>query len=409
MNDKAAERLLSGRAWDDYCETLRNTGHIIEQFGDEVTELDKTEWYRFLTRYIRMGLEHYVECSEPTRPRFHHMTWRQSINFTSPLQDHLFADFVDGSADYVIEGNKGTLPYFVIASLKFDGPADFAARDWAALGAKGLKIFDPAMLKTQGAIQSSQIRFDETGGFRIIVSQHKPTNGEDWLPMTADSSMLLTRGVYEKQEGTTPATMRIARLDQAKPRPIDAAYLSGALAKAAQMTLAYAELTRRWWQDNLATRLNSVRFSESLYLSNGGVQDDRFHGFGAWARAADETLVVKFTPIPCDFWTFQLCNIWQENFDNYEEGQGYVYKEGVKLEADGSVLMIIADSDPGCGGNWIDPYGHTHGGWSFRLIKTYGKLPPPVYAWRAKTEDLRRNGLGVLKSQEAIVSGGVVD
>src|SRR4029453_14295012 len=102
------------------------------------------------------------------------MTWRQSINFTSPLQDHLFADFVDGSADYVIEGNKGTLPYFVIASLEFEARADFAERDWAALGADGLKAFDPAMLKTRGAIQSSQIRFDAQGNFRVIVSRDKP-------------------------------------------------------------------------------------------------------------------------------------------------------------------------------------------------------------------------------------------
>ena len=68
MTAKAAERLLSGRAWDDYCETLRRTGKMIDQFDDSVTDLDRTEWDRFLTRYARMGFEHYVECSEPTRP-----------------------------------------------------------------------------------------------------------------------------------------------------------------------------------------------------------------------------------------------------------------------------------------------------------------------------------------------------
>jgi hypothetical protein len=408
VSTRAAERLLSGRAWDDFCESLRKTGHMIEKFGDGVTELDRTEWYRFLTRYVRMGFEHYVECSEPTRPRFHEMTWRQSINFTSPLQDHLFADFVDGAADYIIEGNRGTLPYFVIASLEHDAPADFAAQDWAARGVHGLKELNPALLKTRGAIQSTQIRFDAQGNFRLIVSQNKPASGEDWLPITAGSSMLLMRGVYAKRAGTVPARMRIARLDNAKPQPIDPAFLSAALAKAAQMTLAYAELARGWWQDNLATRPNSVRFDEALYLSNGGVQDDRFHGFGAWAREADEALIVKFTPIHCDFWTFQLCNIWQENFDNYEEGQGYVYKDGAKLEADGSVLLIVADSDPGCGGTWIDPYGHTHGGWSFRLIKTYGKLPPPVFTWKVKLANLKRDGLAAMESQQPIVSGGVV-
>jgi hypothetical protein len=407
--DAAADQLLSGRAWDDFCETLRETGKLIDQFGDDVTDLDRTEWYRFLSRYVRMGLERYVECSEPTRPRFRDMTWRQSINFTSPLQDHLFADFVDGSADYVIEGNIGTLPYFVIASLRFNAPADFASRDWAPLGPDGLEQFDPAMVTTSGAIQSSEITFDADGDFRVVVSKERPADGSDWLPITPETSLLLVRGVYRNRAGTVPATMRIARLDDAAPEPIGPAFLSGALAKTGQATLAYAELARRWWQDNLATRPNTVEFSESLYMSNGGVQDDRFHGFGAWERAADEAVVVRFAPIKCDFWTFQLCNIWQENFDNYEDGQGYVYQDGVTLEADGSVLMVIADRDPGCGGTWIDPYGHTHGGWSFRLIKTYGKPPPPVHTWKVRVEDLERHGLAALDGREPLVSGGIVD
>ncbi|MEY4720430.1 MAG: hypothetical protein RIQ46_155 [Pseudomonadota bacterium] len=407
MTKKAAERTLSGRAWDDFCETLKQTGRMIDQFGDGVTELDRTEWYRFLSRYVRMGFEHYVECSEPTRPRVHEMTWRQTINFTSPLQDHFFADFPDGSADYVITGNRGAIPYFVIASLAFDGPADFAERDWAAAGVAGLKEFNTALLKTQGAIESGAISFDEAGNFRVVVSREKPADGSDWLRSTSDTTMLLCRAVYARREGTTPMTMRIERLDGAPPQPIDAAFLSGALAKAGQMTLAYAELARSWWQDNLSERPNTVRFDEALYMSNGGVQDDRFHGFGAWECTAGEALVVRFTPIECDFWTFQFCNIWQENFDNYEEGQGYLYKGSPRL-GDGDVTMIVSHRDPGVGGIWIDPYGHTHGGWSFRLIKTRGQLPPAVRTWKVDLDDLEREGLGLLGRLEPLVSGGVV-
>ena len=74
-NEESAQRLLSGRAWEDYCEVLKVAGRAIERFGDEPTALDRAEWYRFLTRLTRNGLERFVENCEPERPR--------------PLSDHI--------------------------------------------------------------------------------------------------------------------------------------------------------------------------------------------------------------------------------------------------------------------------------------------------------------------------------
>ena len=80
----------------------------------------------------------------------------------------------------------------------------------------------------------------------------------------------------------------------------------------------------------------------------------------------------------------------------------------ISMASNGSILLIVADTDPGCGGIWIDPYGHTHGGWSFRLIKTYGKPPPPVFVWKVKLAELKSDGLAVIESRQPIISGGVV-
>ena len=153
--------------------------------------------------------------------------------------------------------------------------------------------------------------------------------------------------------------MRIARLDGALPRPVTPSDMADALAKSGQVVLAYAELVRRWWQDNLGKRPNRIRFSRAVYLSNGGVPD-RHHGFGTWECGADEALVLRFTPTPCDYWIFQLCTIWQENLDNYEDGGGYVQKYRAAYEPDGSVIVVVAAEDPGIGGNHVDPFGHRH-------------------------------------------------
>ena len=404
---RAAERLRSGRAWEDFCDHLRNAGRVIGRFGDEIDDLDRAEWYRFVTRLTRCGFERYMENSEPNRPRLRNAQWRLGVNFQSPDQDHLVAEFIDGSHDYRITGNRGTIPYFVMASWRGDQPADLGAHDWAGKGLEGLKEFDLAQVRTTAFLQSDNIHFDADGNFTVIVSQKKPEDGSDWLPITEDCVGLLIRTVYHLREETVAPVMHIERLDGAQPRPIRPAEMSEGLAKAAQFAFGYAELVRSWWQDNLGKRPNRMRFSRAVYLSNGGVPD-RHHGFGTWECQPDEALVVQFTPTPCDYWIFQLCNIWQENLDTYEDGGGHVQKYRATYEADGSVRIVISAEDPGIGGNWLDTFGHVHGGWSLRLIKIEGE-PPAVTVHRLPLSRLKEEGLAALNSVEPIVSGEVTE
>jgi hypothetical protein len=407
LNEDAARRLLEGRAWEDFCEVLKVAGRAIERFGDEPTALDRAEWYRFLTRLTRNGFERYVENCDPQRPRLRDAPWRQSINFQSPDQDHLLAEFVDGSHGYRIHGNRGTAPYFVMASWSAVQPADAGAHDWAARGFAGLKDCNPALLRTTAMLQSQAIDFDADGNFSVQVSRAPPPGGRNWLKIEPDCVGLLIRVVYHDRSRERAPTMSIERLDRPAPEPLRPDHLSTQIAKSGQLVLAYLELVRSWWQDNLSKRPNCIRFSRALYLSNGGVPD-RHHGFGTWRKAADEALVLRFTPPPCDYWIFQLCNLWQENLDNYEDGQGHVTKFRSRLEADGSVWVVIADRDPKIGGNWIDPGGHVHGGMSLRLILT-DSAPPPVTAYLVPLEELRTRGRDALSPARALQSGEVSD
>lgn len=406
-NPQSAQRLLTGRAWEDYCEVLRLAGRAIERFGDEPTELDRAEWYRFLTRLTRNGLERFVENCEPRRPRLRDAPWRQSINFQSPDQDHLLAEFIDGSHAYRIRGTRGTAPYFVMASWSARQPADAGASNWAPRGFAGLKDCNPALLRTTAMLQSQSIDFDAQGNFEVLVSREAPAGGGNWLKIEADCVGLLIRIVYHDRSKELAPSMHIERVDHPAPVPLAADHLSTQLAKSGQLVLGYLELVRSWWQDNLAKRPNSIRFSRALYLSNGGVPD-RHHGFGTWQKAADEALVLRFTPPQCDYWIFQLCNMWQENFDNYEDGQGHVTKFRCVLEADASVWIVIAERDPGIGGNWLDPGGHVHGGMSLRLILTQSP-PPRVSAQLLPLAALERGGRAALTGVARIESGEVTD
>jgi hypothetical protein len=397
----AADRLLSGQAWEDFCDELRLAGRYIDRFGSLPTDLDRAEWYRFVSRLARNGLERFVENCEANRPRLREPSWRTSINVTSPDQDHLLLEF-DEAADYRVTGNRGTIPYFVAVAWTGAIPKDFGAQNWAPRGAEGLKEFDPAVLHTTAMLQSDAIKFEPNGDFEIIASQNK--HDGNWLPLQTDSVGIFIRIIYHDRAKDHPPAFRVERLDKAKPIPITPADVSRGLAKAGQDVFGNVEITRAWWQDNLGERLNRIRFSRSTYLNFGGVGDRQF-GFGAWKKPADAALVLEFTPPECDFWIFQLCNLWQENLDDYEEGQGYVTKFNARYEPDGSIRVIVAEASPGIGGNWVNSYGHTQGVMGLRLIKTTGV--PSVTSYLMPLQTLRQGGWESLKRQTPMVSGEV--
>jgi hypothetical protein len=404
----ARERLLSGQAWDDFCDTLKVAGRHIASVDGPLSDLDRAEWYRFMTRLARSSMERLIENAEPTRPRLRDMVWRQSINVQTVDQDHLMCQF-DAARDYRITGTRGTIPYFVMAVLTCPAPDTPGAEDWAAQGIAGLDRFDPSNLKTTGFLHSGQMTVAADGTFEVILSQDDPGPGANWLRLTPETNCILIRLVWADRTRETAPDMVIARADHATPQPVTPALIADGLAWTGQAVLGYAELVRNWWQGsqgNFAARLNRLDYSRAQYLSNGGVPD-RHVAFGGWEKAPDEALVLHFTPPPCEYWNFQLCNVWQENLDTFEDGNGWINNTRHVAEADGSVRVVIAESDPGIGGNWIDSYGHERGIWGLRFVQT--ERTAPVSLWRVPLADLAGRGLAALDPAAAVATGQFVD
>ena len=397
-----AQRASSGDAWRDYCRVLEIAGKLIDTIEGPLNDIDRAEWFRFLTRLMRNGAERFMENSEPERPRLRDTPWRQGINFQSPDQDHLLCEFIDGTHDYFIEGTLGTIPYFVIASWSAPMPVDAGNSDWAENGVDGLAEFNPAALRTTGFLQSNMLRTDENGKFEIIVSCNNPGEGHNWLPIEADCAGLLVRNVYHDRAGVIPPQFYIRRFDGSKPSPISLSDVSLNLARAGQTVLAYANMVCHWWRETLAASENRIVFDDEVYLSNGGVAA-RDHVFGRWSCQHDRALVIEFTPGKCEYWIFQLCNMWQENLDNYEDGDGYTQKKISKKLSDGTIRVIVAHEDPGIEGNYISPFGHTQGGMSLRLIKPQAPAPK-VVLYDVALEELKQFGLDALKTQKPVTS-----
>jgi hypothetical protein len=404
----ARQRLISGQAWDDFCDVLKAAGRHIEQVNGPLSDLDRAEWYRFMTRVARSSMERLIENGEPTRPRLRDMVWRQSINVQTVDQDHLMCQF-DEARDYRITGTRGTIPYFVMAVLTCPVPDAPGAEDWAAQGIESLKRFDPSNLKTTGFLHSGQMKVEADGTFEVILSQNDPGEGRNWIRLAPDTNCILIRLVWSDRTRETAPAMTIERMDHAAPEPLTASLMADGLAWTGQAVLGYAELVRNWWQGsqgNFAAKLNRLDYSRAQYLSNGGVPD-RHVAFGGWEKGLDEALVLEFTPPECEYWNFQLCNIWQENLDTFEDGNGWINNTRHVAEADGTVRVIISERDPGLGGNWISSYGHERGIWGLRLVLT--EQTAPVTLWRLPVARLAAEGLAALTPDSAVQTGQFVD
>ena len=86
---------------------------------------------------------------------------------------------------------------------------------------------------------------------------------------------------------------------------------------------------------------------------------------GYWSLAPDEALLVEAQPPRCEYWNFQLTNIWAECLDKRRLISRNI--ETTSYEPDGSFRLLVAHRDPGKP-NWIDTCAHRHGIMGLRWV-----------------------------------------
>ena len=58
------QRVVSGAAWDEFCDTLKAAGAAMLAPGAPRDPFNLAEGYRYLARLARAGLENYLECAD---------------------------------------------------------------------------------------------------------------------------------------------------------------------------------------------------------------------------------------------------------------------------------------------------------------------------------------------------------
>ena len=369
-SEEAARRAISGESWAEFCDVLRSTGDII--LRESTSDLERTEGFRYLTRLVRNSLERFVENSEPYRPRVLITPWRVSIAIQSPDQDHPLIE-VDGHNEYRITGTRGTVSYASFLSLASRIPDNVGAAPLTIPAESILSEFDPTAYRPTGFLTIHDLEVNADGTFEIVLSTREhPGN---WLRLEPDTTFVLIRQTFLDRATETPMTLRVERVEPEPIRPIRPQELARNLAVAAQNVVG---MTVRFigWAKQLAQRPNTLTKIDAEYRDSGGSPDHLMY-FGYWEFGPDEALVITAQLPSNDYWNFQACSWWAENFDNYEDGGGYVTKRTASVDPDGTVVIVLA-TEPVTVGNWIDVFGHRRGTMNLRIVHPDGDAVVPT-------------------------------
>ncbi len=328
------EAVLTGAAWREFCQALEKAGEVVLRETTPATPLDRAEGFRYLARLTRNALYSTIENSDADRPR---MQGLDLVKIGADNPDNVYHSApVRGTNDYVITGTRGT-----IALTTFGSKANRYAKD--------------GTMASTGELRNDDLVIDPDGTVTIHVSAtEQPGN---WLPLAADSTMIVLRESYLDRSTEVPGDYRIERVGgHPPPEPLDPKHLVRSLQRAA-LGVHGTAATFAAWTELFMTRPNELPdWGQEMFQKAGG-DPEIYYLHGYWALEPGQAWVIETEVPDAPYWNFQLSNWWMESLD-WE--RRITVNKHTAVQGDGRLTLVVAAKDPGYG-NWIDTSGHTSG------------------------------------------------
>lgn len=339
-------------AWQGFCRALEATGS--EALARTLTheEVDLAEGLRHMARMTQLALQGSLENKDATHPYL----WpaldpHRKMAGDNPQGLYLSGP-INGADTFRLRGTRGSARWVSII-VGQNGPPPF-----------GDALFLPDL----------EVAAD--GTFEVLVSSgRQPGN---WLRTTDASTGLLVRQFFATPDDVEPMGLTLENLTSGAGRPEPLA-LATAMAGLQRATGLFALMVPMMQGEMLGKGGEKNSFDTDIgdpTSTSGGVPGGNAVT-ARWALEPDEALVVRVKPPePCAYWDVQVGNGWYESFDYRHRFSGLTC-DGAHLEADGSVILVVADRDPGVA-NWLEAAGHREGHIAIRWQLTDGNLPIPA-------------------------------
>ena len=356
--DDAAQRVLDGRTWSDFCDALKRAGEVVLRPGSPLDPFDRAEGFRYLSRLTRVALESYVEFADPLFPVLRRPA-HETVKIGADNPDNYYQSAaIDGAHEYRLSGTRGTVHYL--------GFGTYA-------GSYGSK----ARRGQTGYLDAREMKIETDGSFETILSCREQP-GKNWLRMEPDTSSLIVRQTFQDRAHESIADLHLERIvadgAAAHPAPLTPAFLDRGLQAAAAYVHGTATIFADWAEGFAKAKNQLPLFDPAVAAAaHGDPNIVYYHGY--FELEPDEAFVIDLVPPRCEYWNFQLNNHWMESLD-YRWHTIALNHFGARAKPDGSVRLVVAHSDPGVP-NWLDTAGHRRGTMCLRWVGAQER-PDPV-------------------------------
>lgn len=345
-NDIHDERIVSGKAWEEFCERLKLAGSALMYSGAPRDAFQQAEGIRYLSRLTRAGLEAFVEYSDPEFPIFRRMVHETVKMGADNPDNHYYNAQISGKYEYRITGKRNSVHY--LGFFTQNG-------NYGTTGG----------LAPCGVLEHKDLVLEEDGSFEIILS--KEQKGKNWLKIEDETGMAMVRQTFFLRDEEVPAEIHIERIGgNTKPNPLTPTRVDEGLNTAA-LFVAGAPMLFSKWAKGFQKHTNKLPLFDPETSNAAGGDANIIYYHSHWKLAEDEALVIEVMPPRCDSWNFQLNNYWMESLD-YRYFNICISKGNAVYNDDGSVKVIVAHHDPGLL-NWIETAGHREGTMCWRWYR----------------------------------------
>ena len=388
------ERVMNGRAWDEFCDTLKAAGASVVAPGAPRDAFNQAEGYRYLARLARAGLENFLECSDVECPQLCAIAngsraARVCIGSDNP--DNLYENaMIDGTLEYEVKITRGTVQYL-----------GFGTQSGQYGGKGGLQTVD--------YLEADELLLDHESGdepseavMTVVLSAERPPEGGNWLRLKPEprEAMFIVRQTFGDRSKEKAAAVQIHRRGRGEasraPSPLTAAKLDEGLQQAGVLVAGASAMFAKWARDFQKHENCLPLFDQKRSNDAGGDPNIRYY-HSYWRIGPGEVVRIRARPPPCRCWNFQLNNHWMESLD-YRHHTVHTNSSLARADAADASLytMLVCADDPNADGrfrgNWIQTTGHAQGTMCFRWIAPTvadAELPHPFIEVVSREEVLQ--------------------